>query len=78
MPVPSPEHCDTAVNKIDKISVLYSNWGEKTNKYSVVTGSDEDRLYWACGQRGLELRKCGSTWVPEFLVVTDVNKRHNR
>lgn len=42
----------------------------------MVTGSEEDRLYWACGQRGLELRKCRSTWVPELLVVTDVNRRH--
>lgn len=29
VPFPSPEHCDAAVNKIDNISVLDSNWGEK-------------------------------------------------
>lgn len=49
-----------------------------TNKYRMVIDSKEDRLSRGWGWRGLELGKWGITWGSELLVVTDVNRRHNK
>lgn len=48
MPITTPEHWDTAVNKTDKSSVIlcYTLMEKKrhANKYRMVIDSEEDRL----------------------------------